>query len=69
MHSKCLRRGTVVIWTQICKDYVRMVMGIVHKFSDSSVSIELVEPEDQSTKIVSVPIEQIRPLSTHFPLN
>ena len=63
MSSKNLKRGTAVIWTQRAGNSgsAKMVMGVVQAPVDSGeVTIEVVEPDNNETVIVTVPADQVR---------
>lgn len=59
------KRGTAVIWTQRGENpgSAKMVMGVVQAHDDSDhVILEVVDPDDNETQIVTVLAEHVRAL-------
>jgi hypothetical protein len=65
MPKRDLKRGSAVIWTQRGKNNgsAKMVLGVVQAPVESdTVKIEVVEPDQLETLIVTVPADQVRPI-------
>ena len=63
MSKRDLKRGSAVIWTRRGEDCgsAQMVLGIVQAPVDSDkVTIEVVEPDNHETLIVTVPADHVR---------
>lgn len=65
MSTQSLKRGTAVIWTSREGNLgpAKVVLGIVQSPVDSDqVTIEIVEPDNDETRLVTVPADQVRNL-------
>ena len=65
MSEKKHKRGTAVIWTQpgVNAGSAKMVMGVVQAHDDSdNVTLEVVDPDDNETQLVTVLAEHVRAL-------
>jgi hypothetical protein len=63
MQMRKLKRGSAVIWTQNGENcgLLKMVMGVVQApIEDGNVTIEVVEPDQRETLMVTVPVGQVR---------